>query len=695
MKVYATEDLRNVAFVGHGDCGKTTIASAMLFASGATNRLGNVDDGTAPTDFDEEEIERKISLQVGLAPVEWKGKKLNVLDAPGYAAFMADAKAALSVADSALLCVEAVSGIQVVTTRSFRFASEYDLPILFCISKLDRERASFARVVGELQERIGREAVPIQLPIGEEDDFCGVVDLGTRRATTFDEEGKPTEGDVPGELADAVDEARAALMEMVAETDDALMESYFESGELDEAQLSAGLTKAIAARKVFPIVCCAAAKMIGVQPLMDALVAFVPSPAERPAVGKDPGSGETIERPVAADQPASAFVFKTIADPYAGRLSIVRVMSGVIRGDTAVVNVRTEQAERLGSIATLVGKETVALKEIQAGDFGVLAKLKDTHTCDTLADPSAQIAYPEIAFPPAAISFALEPKSKGDEEKIGVALARLTEEDPVLKVSRDPQTNEQLVSGTGQIHVEVALSKMKRKFGVDALLKPPKVPYLETITKKVENVEGKHKKQSGGRGQFGVCIVSFEPLPRGSGFEFVDKIFGGSIPQNYRPAVEKGIKESCERGWLSGNPLIDFRVTLLDGKYHNVDSSEMAFKIAGAVAFREAMPKAGVTILEPIMSVEISAPEEYMGDIMGELSSRRGKPQGMEAQGSHQLIKAMVPLAEMLDFANTLKSQTSDRGSFEMEFDHYADAPASVRQKIADDYRKTKEEAAS
>jgi elongation factor G len=692
MNVYQTDDLRNIAVVGHGDCGKTTIASAMLFASGAMNRLGSVDDGTAPTDHDSEEIIRKISLQLAIAPIEWAGKKINIIDTPGYAAFSADAKAAMSVADCVLLCVEAVEGVQVITNRGFRSAADSELPIIFHLSKMDRERASFSRVLAEMQERFGREVTPIQLPIGEENDFTGVVDLVSRKATTFatDGSGKAGKAEIPESMTDAVEEARGALMEMVAETDDELMEAFFESGELNAEQLQSGLSKAIAERKIFPVTCSSALKMVGIQSVLDYLVSLAPDPTVRAAVGSDPVSGEEIERPTADDQPVSAFVFKSIVDEYAGRLSIFRVKTGLLKSDGSLVNIRADQTERLGGLNTMSGKELSHIDQLHAGDIGVLAKLKDTHTGDTLCDPAHPIVYPKTVFPPAAISFALEPKSKGDEEKISVALAKLTEEDPVLKVSRDPQTNELIVAGTAQIHVEVALSKMSHKFGVEATLKLPKVPYLETITRKVENVEGKHKKQSGGRGQFGVCVIHMEPLPRGSGIEFVDKIFGGSIPQNYRPAVEKGVRESAERGWLSGNPLIDFRVTLVDGKYHNVDSSEMAFKIAGSIAFKAAMEKVAPTILEPIMSVEITAPEEYMGDIMGELSSRRGKPQGMEAQGNHQLIKAQVPLAEMLDFANKLKSMTSDRGSYEMEFDHQAEAPASIRKKIADDFAKSK-----
>jgi elongation factor G len=699
MKVYPTSEIRNVVLLGHGDAGKTSLTSAMLHSAGAVKRLGKVDDGSTTTDFDEEEIERGISLQTSIGHLEWKGKKLNLIDTPGYASFVADAKVAVYVSDLGLIVVEAVSGVQVITERAFDYARQFETPVAFAVNKMDRENAVFDTAVEGIQERFGRSCVPLQLPIGSEANFEGVVDLLTMKSYTFakDDSGKMTSGDVPADLKDRADEARAALMEMVAEADDALMEAFFEAGELNEEQFTAGLRTAIRKRTLFPILCTSALHVIGIQPLTSLIVNLAPAPGERgPLAGFKPGEPESaIERAVSDDEKISAFVFKTMADPFTGKLSLIQVRSGVLKGDSGVVNVsRGNVAERLGQLHVGQGKQMTVIAELHAGDIGVVAKLKETLTSDTLCDPAAPIEYPPVTFREPAISYAVEPKSKGDEEKISTALTRLTEEDPVLRVRRDPKSAELLVSGTGQVHVEVAIARMKRKFGVDAIMHPPKVPYLETIKRKVENVEGKHKKQSGGRGQFGVCVVHVEPLASGSGFEFVDKIFGGSIPQNFRPAVEKGIKEVSERGVLSGNPVVDFRVTLVDGKYHNVDSSEMAFKIAGSVAFREAMGKAAPTILEPIMQVEITSPEENMGDIMGDLSSRRGKPQGMEASGSSQIIRAEVPMAEMLDYASTLKSLTSDRGSFTMEFDHYHEAPAVVRKKIIADYEAQKVEQA-
>ncbi|MBD3866890.1 MAG: elongation factor G [Acidobacteria bacterium] len=703
MKVYDTPDLRNVILLGHGDCGKTSLTSGFLFATGVTNRFGSVDDGTATTDFDEEEVARKISLQTAMAHVEWDGRKLNIIDAPGYAAFVADAKSAIYVSDSALLLVEAVSGIQVVTDRTFKYAADFDLPVFFVLNKMDRENADFGTVVAALQERYGRGCLPVQLPIGKEHDFSGVVDLIGRKAFTFakDASGKMTNADVPGDMADAVETARNELIEMVAENDDALMEKFLEAGELSAEEFASGLRTCIRDRKIFPIACASASQMIGMQPLMSMVATLAPAPGERgeltayaPSDLDKMEEADTVTRATDSGAPLSMFVFKTMADAFAGKLSLFKVMSGTLKSDSNVNNMNHDCHERLGGISLMQGKQSINIGELRAGDLGVLSKLKETQTSDTLADPANPIAYPPITFREPAISYAVEPKSKGDEDKIAQALHRLMEEDPTLKTSRHPQTHEMLVSGTGQVHVEVALAKMKRKFGVDAILHPPKVPYLETITAKVSNVEGKHKKQSGGRGQFGVCVIDMEPLPRGSGFVFEDKIFGGSIPQNYRPAVRKGIEEVAERGWQADCPVVDFKIILLDGKYHNVDSSEMAFKIAGSLAFKHAMEKARPTILEPLMQVEIVAPEEYMGDIMGDLSSRRGKPQGMEAQGHDQIIKAQVPLREMLDYSSTLKSITSDRGSFHMEFDHYQEAPVAIRKEIVEDAEKAKAEKA-
>jgi elongation factor G len=685
MKVYDTADLRNMALIGHGGCGKTSLVSALLFVAGAVNRLGRVEDGTTVTDFDEEEIARKISLQTALAHLEWKGKKVNLVDTPGYAAFVADAKAGLAAADLGLVVLDALAGVQVVTERVFGYCEEANLPVAFLVNKLDRENASFERALEAIRSRFDRRAVAVQIPIGEEQGFEGVVDLVANKAHRYsrDGSGQCRIEEIGAGLDSAAAGARSRLVEAVAETEDALMEAYFEAGELGEAELREGLRKAIASRRIFPVFCAAATAAIGARSLLDAVVEFFPSPDARgEVVGTSPADGSELRRKISASEPAALFVFKTIVDPHVGRLSLFRLHSGSLRPDSSLSNPRRGATERLGTLGILQGKQIVPVGELRAGDLGVVAKLKETRTGDTLCDPAHPILFPEISWPAPAISYAVEPRSKGDEEKISLALQRLTEEDPVLRVGRDGRTHELLVSGTGQVHVEVAIAKMKKKFGVEATLKQPKVPYLETIKKKVGPVQGRHKKQTGGRGQFGDCWIVMEPLPRGAGFEFVDKIFGGAIPQNFRPAVEKGILESAQKGPLAGYPVVDFRVTLTDGSYHTVDSSEIAFKIAGSLAFKAAMEQAKPTLLEPIMSVEITAPEECMGEIMGDLSSRRGRPQGMDSRGGYQIIRALVPLAEMLTYASALKSITSDRGSYTMEFDHYEEVPPAIQEKI-------------
>ena len=548
MKVYSTTDIRNVALLGHGDSGKTSLTSYLLHTSGPASRLGKVDEGTTTTDFDEEEIERKISLQTALAHLEWRHKKVNLLDTPGYTAFVADAKAAISVGDGVILVVDGVAGVEVITRRVFRHAAERSLPVLFVVNKLDRERASFERALGSIHDRFGRAAVALQIPIGQEDGFIGAVDLLSMKAQRYekDGDGKYKEEDVPADLVEQAQTARTALVEMIAETDDELMEAFFESGDLTADQLRSGLRKAVLKRKIFPVLTCSAGHGIGIQSLLDNMVELLPDPAELgPWNGQNPEDKSEISREVSASETLSLFVYKTVADPFAGRLSLFRVCSGVLKGDSAVVNVRTDHNERMANASLLQGKKLEPIPEIHAGDLGVIAKLKETQTSDTLADPSNRIEYPKINFPAPAISYAVKPKSKGDEEKITSALHRLIEEDPVLRVRRDPQTHELLVSGTGQIHVEVAVAKMKKKFGVEAILHPPKVPYFETIrARKSEAVQGRHKKQTGGHGQFGDCkIIEIEPLAqRRQDSSSRTRSSEGAIPQNYRPAVEKGIQ---------------------------------------------------------------------------------------------------------------------------------------------------------
>ncbi len=694
MKIYDTANIRNVAIVGHGGSGKTSLASAMLFDSGAVNRLGKVEEGNTVTDFEEDEVERQISLSTSLAFCEWKKTKLNLLDTPGYGNFISEARLALHVADAAIINVCAVAGVEVQTEKVWSFAEEFSLPRLIVVNRLDRDRSSFGRTLESLQQAFGRTAIPLQLPLGEEKDFRGVIDLIRMKALVWsgDEKGSFKEEEIPGDLKDQAESGRNDLVEMVAEGDDALMEKFFEAGELTEEELTEGLKKEIWECRIFPVVATSATHNIGIHKLMDYIVDICPSPLDRgPAKGKNPANGEEIERTVSESEPASAFVFKTIADPYAGRITMFRVMTGSIKADTACHNVDKDVTERLGSLSLLQGKNSVSVDSVKAGDLAAVAKLKETATGDTLCDKSAPIVYEKLIFPEPVISFAIEPKSRGDEEKISQAMQRLVEEDLILAYHRDAASNELILSGTGQLHIEVTVGRLKRKFGVEVDLRPPKVPYRETITASAE-AHGRHKKQTGGHGQFADCWVRFEPLPRDKDFEFVNDIFGGSIPKQYVPAVEKGIQEARMKGFLAGFPMMGFKASVYDGKHHDVDSSEMAFKIAGSLAFKEGMAACRPILLEPIMNVEVSVPDETTGDVLGDLNSRRGRTQGMDKKGSQTSIKAQVPMAEMLTYEPVLTSMTGGRGAFHMEFSHYEQVPAQSQQKIIEEKKREKEE---
>ncbi|HEY4491385.1 MAG TPA: elongation factor G [Acidobacteriota bacterium] len=690
MKVYTSESIRNVALVGHGDAGKTSLASCFLFDSGAVNRLGRVDQGNTVTDFDEDEVERKISISSSPCYVEWNKVKINFLDTPGYGNFVADARAALRAVDIALVVVSGVAGVEVQTEKVCKWADELQLPPMFVVNKLDRERADLNRTVESIQNAFGRSVVPVQIPIGSEKNFTGIIDLIHFKAFQYqkDESGKFQEMEIPADLKDAASSQRQALVEMIAEQDDALMEKYFEAGELTQNEVLSGLKKSVSERKLIPIFCSSAFYNIGAQQILDAIVDLMPSPLESkvklPAENtKDHSKLDVSINPQAA---FSAFVFKTFVDPYAGRVNLFRVITGSMKSDHSYLNVNKGTSEKVTTISLLQGKAHSAVQEVHAGDIASIAKLKDTQTNDTLADAQNPNRFFPITFPHPIISFAIEPKSRGDEEKISLALHKLTDEDPVLRFDRDPQTKELLVSGSGQLHVEVIVARLKRRFGVEVLLHQPKVPYRETIKGKAE-VQGKYKKQSGGRGQYGDCWITVEPLPRDHDFEFVDKIFGGSIPRNYIPAVEKGIQDARQHGVLAGFPVVNFRATLFDGSFHPVDSSEMAFKIAGSMAFKKAMEEAKPVLLEPIMHVEISAPAEYMGAITGDLSSRRGRMQGMDSSGANQLIHALVPMSEMLNYAPTLTSLTGGRGYYEMNFSHYDEVPSHLAQKIIEEHK--------
>jgi elongation factor G len=683
MKVYDAPSIRNVALVGHSGAGKTQLISALLFDAGAVNRFGRVDDGTTVTDYDDEEIARKHTLACSIGYVEWNRHKINFIDTPGMANFLSDARAALRVSDAALVVVDAVAGVEVSTEKIWTAAEELDLPRIVVLNRLDRERASLERSLESLRAVFGRAIVPLQLPIGEEKSFRGVVDLVAMKAWTFaaDGSGKPSEAAIPSALEAPAQAAREALIEMVAEADDALMEKFFDAGTLTQDELLSGLKRGIAARRVFPVLCASAASNVGMQPLLDALVSYVPSPAERPLKGKDPRTDDEAAVPADERGTTAAFVWKTVADPFAGRITMFRVLAGALKADSTVQNLTKGVPERLGHLVLLQGQTQTAVPEVRAGDIGAVAKLKESQTNDLLAEKPVPFTIPGTKFPEPVISYAIEPKSRGDEEKISTALHRLQEEDPTINYTRDAQTKELLLAGQGQSHIEVTVAKLKRRFGVEVNLKLPRIPYRETITAPTE-AHGRHKKQTGGHGQFGDCKVKFEPLPRGADFEFVNDIFGGAIPRQFVPAIEKGIQDARLRGFLAGYPMVDFRASVFDGSYHPVDSSEMSFKMAGSLAFKDGMSRARPTLLEPIMDVEVYAPSDYAGDLMGDLNSRRGRIGGMDTRGASTIIRAKVPMSEMLTYEQHLTSATGGRGSYHMEFSHYEEVPAHLHGKI-------------
>ena len=682
MKVYEAAAIRNVAVVGHGGSGKTQLVSALLFAAGAVNRLGRVDDGTTVTDFDDEEIARKHTLSSSLAFAEWQKTKVNIIDTPGFANFLSDARAALRVAEGAIVVVDGVAGVEVQTEKLWAEAAALNLPRIVVVSRLERERASLDRTLASVQSRLAREIVPIQLPLGDEKAFTGVVDLIRMKALTFadDESGTMKESDVPPARAERASHAREQLVEMVAEADETLMESFFSEGTLTQEQLVAGLRAATMAGRIFPLVCTSGARAIGLQPLLDALVSYVPSPADRGfAALSQEGADTTVQASETA--PYGAFVWKTIADPFAGRITMLRVVSGTMKSDATVHNQTRDGAERLGHLLVLQGKTQTHVPELRAGDLGAVAKLKDTHTNDVLAEKGTTLRVAPIAFPEAGLAYAIEPKSRGDEDKISTSMQRLKEEDPSISYTRDPQTHELLLGGQGQLHIEVTVAKLKRLFGVEVALKPPRIAYRETIILATE-AHGRHKKQTGGHGQFGDCKIRVEPLPRGSDFQFEDDIFGGAIPRQFVPAIEKGIQDARTRGFRAGYPMVDFKATVFDGSYHAVDSNEMSFRMAGSLAFKDAMSRARPTILEPVMLVEVYTPSDFAGDLMGDLNSRRGRIAGMDTRGTMTVIKAQVPMSEMLTYEQHLTSATGGRGSYHMEYSHYEEVPHQQQAKI-------------
>ncbi|HEX3252276.1 MAG TPA: elongation factor G [Pyrinomonadaceae bacterium] len=690
MKVYATEAIRNLSVIGHGDAGKTQLVSSLLYVAGATPRWGKVDEGTTVTDYEEDSIARKITLNTALAHLDHRDTKLNFIDSPGYAAFVAHARPALRVADCAIVVVDGVKGVEVQTEKTWAYANEFMVPRVMVITKLDKEHADFGAALQSAQNTFSRAIIPFTLPIGKEKDFRGVVDVVHMKAYELGADGQAKEIDIPSEGRDLVDKTRERLVELVAESNDQLMEKYFEQGTLDEEDILPNINNAIAQSKLCPVFAVSSVTQVGLRALLNGLVDFAPDPAHHEAEwGRPVDAGpdaERIGRKYSDSEPFSAYCFRTVADPFAGRINIFKIISGHLQTDANAFNSTRGVMERLGALHVMQGKQLDKISEAHAGDIIACVKLKETQTGDTLCDKQAPIVYDPVEYPEAAIAFAIEPKSRQDEEKISVALHKILEEDPSLHFSRDAQTKEFLLSGSGQLHVETVVEKLKKRYSVEVTLHPPKVPYKETITTRAE-VQGRHKKQTGGRGQFGDCKCVFEPLPRGSGFVFEDKIFGGSVPQQFRPAIEKGIIEAAKAGAIAGYPLVDFKVQLVDGSYHPVDSDEHSFRAAGRKAFRAAMEKVKPSLLEPVMDVEIAAPQEYAGDIMGDLNSRRGRVQGMETSGKQQVIKAQVPMAEMLNYQSTLNSITAARGSFHMQFSHYDPVPGQLATKIVEQSR--------
>ena len=690
MKAYTTESIRNLAVVGHGDAGKTQLISSLLYVAGATPRWGKVEEGTTVTDYEEDSVARKITLNTALAHLDHRDTKITFIDTPGYAAFVAHARPALKVADCALVVVDGVKGVEVQTEKTWAYANEFIVPRMMVITKLDKEHADFGAALESAQTRFSRAIIPFTLPIGKEKDFRGVVDVVHMKAYELGADGQAKEIEIPAEGRDLLDKTRERLIELVAESDDALMEKYFDQGTLDEADILPNINKAIANSKLCPVFAVSSLTQVGLRALLNGIVDYAPDPAHHGAeYGKPVDAGpdaEKIARKYSDSEPFSAYCFRTIADPFAGRINVMKVISGKIQTDATVLNSTRGASERLGALHSMEGKQLDKVPEAHAGDIIACVKLKETQTGDTLCDKAKAIVYDPVEYPEAAIAFAIEPKSRQDEEKISVALHKILEEDSALHFSRDAQTKEFILAGSGQLHVETVVEKLKKRYSVEVALHPPKVPYKETITQRAE-VQGRHKKQTGGRGQFGDCKCVFEPLPRGSGFIFEDKIFGGSVPQQFRPAIEKGIIEAAASGAVAGYPLVDFKVSLVDGSYHNVDSDEHSFRAAGRKAFRAAMEKVKPALLEPIMDVEVTAPQENSGDIMGDLNSRRGRVQGMETVGKSQIIKAQVPMAEMLNYQSTLNSITAARGSFHMQFSRYDPLPSQLAQKVVEQAR--------
>ncbi len=709
MKSYQGSEIRNVAVVGHAHSGKTTLISALLHASKMTPRLGRVEDGSAVTAYDEEDVSRRTTMQNAIAFAEWNGAKVNLVDTPGFHMFVHEAKAAMLPVEAALIVVNTPCGVEAMTDRVWKYADEFNLPRVIVLNQMDHPRAASAvePALEALRSRYGRQVIPVQLPIANGKGFEGVVDLVTMEAFYYtpNGEGQGKIGELPGEMQAAAKSAHEALVELVAEGKDELMEEFFAEGTIAEQHLITALHEAIREDRIFPVLFASGLTNIATDHLLDFLKVYAPAPIERTPVAaravltavsanghaaNGPVSGEPTDsdaspeivmRKVDDNEPVSIYAFKTMTDPFAGRITFFKVFSGVVKNDATVTNYARRSVERLAHLSIMQGHSAVPVTELHAGDLGAIAKLRDTLTGDTLGDKGHEIFFEPVALPEPAMTYAIEPKTRADEDKLAPAVHKLMEEDLLVRFFRDPQTNEFLIAGAGQPHIEAIVSKLRRRYHTEVTLKAPKVPYRETIRGRAEG-HGRHKKQTGGHGQFGDCKIRIEPLQRGSGFEFVNDIFGGAIPRNFIPAVEKGIQESSVRGYLAGYPVVDFRVTLFDGSYHDVDSNELSFKMAGRLAFRKCMELAKPSLLEPIMRVEIEAPEEFAGTIMGDLNQRRGRVQGMEGRGSMTSVRAEVPMAEMLSYGSSLTAMTQGRGSFHMEMDHYDLVPQPIADKI-------------
>ena len=690
MKEFKTEQLRNLGVVAHGGAGKTSLVEAMLYSAGVTSRLGRVDDGNTISDYNEDEIARKISISSSLLHVEWKDYKINFVDMPGYQDFIGEIISGLRVTETALVLLSALSGVEVGTEQVWSIAEKYGISRAFFINKLDKEHAEFDKIVEKVQKRFGHQAIPLQLPIGEGLNFKGLVDLVKMKAYLF-EGTEAREDKIPKELEEKVKKNREKLVEAVAEADDSLLEKYFEKGSLTEDEFKTGLRKGIVEHKVFPIFCGSAANCWGMKQFLDHIVDFFPSPADFKEVkGKEPNSGKEKILKISPDGPLAALVFKTVSEPHVGELSFLKVFSGKLKSGDDVLNSGTNTTERIGQIYSMNGRERKETGLVIAGDLGALVKLKNTHTGDTLCDRKEQIIISPVEFPHPVINLAIRPKSKGDEEKIANGFSKLHEEDPTFIMEVDADIRQTIIHGQGELHLEIIVDRLKRKFGVEAEIEKPRIPYRETIKAKVE-AQGKYKRQSGGRGQYGDCWLRLEPLGKSEGFQFENEIVGGAIPSKYIPAVEKGVAEAMNEGVVAGYKMVDLKVTIFDGTYHDVDSSDLAFKIAGSMGFKKAAAEAKPILLEPIYIVEVTVPEEFMGDVMGDLSSRRGRILGMESDGSFQKIKAQVPLAELYRYSTSLRSLTQGRGLHSREFSHYEEVPREIADKIVKESQEAKE----